>query len=246
MSTTVPTSADAAPAPIEPRPMGLAARAINVLFAPRQAYEAVVARPRIVGVLVLVIAVIATAQFVFLSTDVGQNALLDQQLGYLKAFNVNITDAMVQQMESRMANARYTTAASLVVFVPLMIAIMSGLLLAIFTVISGTGASFKQMYAIVAHSYVIGAVQQVFSLPINYVRGEMTSPTSMAVFFPMLDDQGFAHYLLGAIDLFYLWSIFSVAIGVAVLYKRPTGGVAAVLLGIYAVIAIAIAGWRAL
>ena len=59
MSTTVPTSADAAPAPIEPRPMGLAARAINVLFAPRQAYDAVVARPRIVGVLVLVIAVIA-------------------------------------------------------------------------------------------------------------------------------------------------------------------------------------------
>lgn len=246
MSITVPTSTTSIPAPAEPRPMGLLSRAMNVVFAPRQAYEAVVARPRILGVLVLVIAIIAVAQFAFLSTEVGQNATLDQQLGYLKAFNVNITDAMVQQLESRMAYARYTTAASLAVFVPITVAVMSGLLLAIFTVVSGTGANYRQMYSIVAHSYVIGAVQQVFSLPVMYLRGDMMSPTSMAVFFPMLDEQGFAHYLLGAIDLFYLWSTFNVAVGVAVLYKRPTGGVAAILFGIYAVIAILIAGWRAL
>lgn len=246
MSTTVPSASESLPTAAEPRPMGLAARAINVLFAPRQAYEAVVARPRILGILIVVIAVIAAAQFVFLSTEVGQNALLDQQLGYLKVFNVNITDTMVRQMEARITTARYTTAASLAVFVPLAAAILSGLLLAIFTVVTGGGATYRQMYAVVAHSQVIGAVQQAFSLPIMYMRGEMTSPTSLAVFFPTLDDQGFAHYLLGAIDLFYVWTIFNVAIGVAVLYKRPTGGVAAILFGIYAVFALAIAGWRAL
>jgi hypothetical protein len=73
----------------------------------------------------------------------------------------------------------------------------------------------------------------------------MSSPTKLAVFFPTLDDMGFAYYLLSALDLFYFWSLINLSIGVAVLYKRRTGPVAAVLLGIYAVIAVIIASVRA-
>ena len=79
-----------------------------------------------------------------------------------------------------------------------------------------------------------------------YARGEMASPTALAVFLPMLSEDGFLHHLLSAIDLFYLWSIINVSIGIAVVYKRRTGGVAAVLLGIYGFFAILYAGWRAL
>jgi hypothetical protein len=92
---------------------------------------------------------------------------------------------------------------------------------------------------------IIGGLQQLFSLPIMYGRGDMASPTKLSVFFPTLDEMGFFTYLLSAIDLFIIWSTINVAIGVAVLYKRQTGPVAAVLLGIYAVIAVIIAAWRA-
>jgi hypothetical protein len=227
------------------RDMGLMSRIINVFVAPRTAYEAVAARPRVLGVMAVVLTVMISAQFIFLSTEVGQNAALDQQIGAMKAFGVNVTDEMVQQMETRMAYAPYTGSASLLVFVPLIAAAMAGLLLAIFTVVTGGGASYKQMFAVVAHSQLIGALQQVFTLPIAYAREEIVSPTRLAVFFPMLDDMGFAYYLLSAIDLFYIWSTINVAIGVAVLYKRRTGPIAAVLLGIYAVIAVIIAAVRA-
>ena len=78
-----------------------------------------------------------------------------------------------------------------------------------------------------------------------YGRGEMVSPTKLSVFFPMLSETSFFTYLLSAIDLFYLWSLINVSIGVAVLYKRSTGPVVAVLLGIYALIAVIIAAVRA-
>jgi hypothetical protein len=226
-------------------PMGLAARVVNVFLAPRAAYTAVAARPRALGVLLLAIVIIAAAQFVFLSTEAGRAATMDQQLSAVRAFGVTVTDQMVQQMQSRMAYARYTSSISIAVILPIIAAVMAGLVLMIFTAIMGGGATYKQVFAVVAHSQMIGVLQQLFTLPIAYARQEIVSPTRLAVFFPMLSDQGFLYYLLSAIDLFYLWSFVNLAIGIAVLYKRRTGPVAGVLLGLYALFAVLYAAWRA-
>ena len=225
-------------------PMGLAARLFNVVLAPRQAYEAVAARPRAFGALAVVLVVMIGAQFSFLSTKVGQDAAIEQQLSTMKSLGVNVTEQMAQQMEAGAGRAPYFSAVSLLIFVPVVVAAEAGLLLAIFTVVAGGGATFKQLFAVVAHSAVIGALAQVFSFPIMYMQGQMSSPTRLAVFFPMLSDMGFAYYLLAAIDLFYIWSCINVAIGLGVLYGRRTGPIATLLLGIYAVIALIIATVR--
>jgi hypothetical protein len=238
MTETVSTPDDAPKA-------GLVTRLIGVVFSPRDAYTAVAANPRWLGAMVLCGLVYIAAQAIFLSTAVGQNASLDQQLSVMKTLGITVTDQMVQQMQSRLAYAPYSAAAGIVVFLPLFCAVVAGLLLAVFTAILGGGATFRQVYAVVAHSLVIGAIQQVFTFPIMYARGDMASPTKLSVFFPTLDEMGFATYLLSAIDLFYIWSLINTSIGVAVLYKRRTGSVAAVLLGIYAVIAVIYAAVRA-
>jgi len=223
----------------------LASRLIGVVLSPRTAYSAVAARPRWLGALLVCGLIYIGAQFTFLSTEVGQNAALDQQLSVLKTFGMTITNEMLQQMQSRMAYAPYTTAASLVVMLPLICAGVAGILLAVFTAILGGGATYRQVFAVVAHSMIIGAIQQLFSLPIMYARADMTSPTRLSVFAPSLDEMGFFTYLLSAIDLFIIWSLINTSIGIAVLYKRRTGPVAAVLLGIYAVVAVIIAAVRA-
>jgi hypothetical protein len=225
-------------------PMGLAARLFNVVLSPRRAYEAIAARPRAFGALIVVLLIMIAAQSTFLSTRVGQNAAIEQQLSTMKSLGINVTDQMAQQMAAGAGRAPYFSAVSLLVFVPLFVAAEAGILLAIFTVVAGGGATFRQVFAVIAHSAIIGALAQVFSFPIMYLQGQMSSPTRLAVFFPMLDDMGFAYYLLAAIDLFYIWATINVAIGIAVVYKRHTGPVAALLLGIYAVIAVIIATVR--
>jgi hypothetical protein len=57
----------------------------------------------------------------------------------------------------------------------------------------------------------------------------------------MFDDKSFVGKLAGAIDIFLIWYVIVLAIGLAVLYRRKTQPIAITLLGIYAVIAIAIA-----
>src|SRR5688500_881693 len=50
---------------------------------------------------------------------------------------------------------------------------------------------FKQAFAIVAHAEIVIALQQLFILPLNYVRETMSSATTLAVFVPMLDETSF-------------------------------------------------------
>ena len=62
--------------------------------------------------------------------------------------------------------------------------------------------------------------------------GGMASAT-LSVFVPMVEETSFIARFLGAIDLFWIWWCVSVAIGVGVLFKRKTGGIAMTFLGIY-------------
>jgi len=67
---------------------------------------------------------------------------------------------------------------------------------------------------------------------------------SLAVFVPLLDENSFPARLLGSIDLFLIWWMISLAIGLGVLYKRRTAPIATTMLVTYGVMGLAIAAVR--
>jgi hypothetical protein len=69
----------------------------------------------------------------------------------------------------------------------------------------------------------------------------MTSATNLSVLLPMIDEKSFMGRLLGMIDLFMVWYVLVLAIGLGVLYRRRTQPVAIGLFAVYAVIAVAVA-----
>jgi hypothetical protein len=231
------------PAPAEAS-KGLLARVIGVFVSPRATYAHVAARPRWFGALALSTVVVAGGFFIFLSTEVGRQAVLDQQEQFLESFGVKMSDAQQAQMESRVDYARYTTAAGQLIGIPLVAVIIAGIMLGVFNALLGGDATFKQVFAIVAHSTLITALQQVFALPLDYVRETMSSPTSLGVFAPFLEENSFLARLLGAIDLFQIWGIVSLAIGLGVLYKRRTAPITTTMFIVYFVIVAAVAAIR--
>src|SRR5262249_46455041 len=112
---------------------------------------------------------------------------------------------------------------------------------AVFNAVMGGDAPFKTVFAVVAHSSVVLMVQPFLVLPLNYARETMSSATNLAVFAPFLDEASFVSRLLGGIDLFLIWWIVNLAIGLGVLYKRRTGPIATSLLAVYVCIALVIA-----
>ena len=227
-----------------PAPANLLSRFIGVVFSPRATFLGIVAAPRWIGMLVLIAVFMSLATFLFLSTEVGRQALLDQQVSTMESFGMTVTDEVYSQMEGRLSFAQYTGSIVQFFTLPIMYVIIAGILFAVFSAAMGGEAAFKQVFTVVVHSGAVSVVQQLFVLPLNYVRESMSSPTNIAALLPMVPEGSFLAYLLGAIDIFVIWWVMVLAIGLAVLYRRRTQPVAVTLLVIYAVIAVAIAGVR--
>jgi len=235
--TELPSTA----APAEAAPKGLFSRITGVFFAPRATYAAVAARPSWFGVLAVTTVIIAGGYFALLSTEVGKQAAFDQQTQVLESFGVQLNDAAYDRIEASIESARFTTSASQLIAIPVVLAILAGILLGIFNALLGGDATFKQVFAILAHASVITALQTAFSIPLDYARETLSSPTTLLVLAPFIDDASFAGRLLGSLDLFQIWGTLSIAIGLGVLYKRRTTPIAVSLFAVYFVIVAAVA-----
>jgi len=230
--------------PASPAARGLATRVFGVLTSPRATYADVAAHPRWLGVLIVVLATTIASSSWLLSTEVGQRAVIDQQLQTLEGFGRTVSDAQYQQMERMAPYSVYVAAAGQIIFLPLVTLTIAGIAIAIFNGALGADASFRQVFAVVSFSSVVTGLRALFSTPLNYARESLSSPTTLAAVLPFFEDNTFAARLLGAIDLFLIWWIVSLAIGLGVLYKRRTAPIATAFLLVYGAIAVTIAAVR--
>jgi hypothetical protein len=222
----------------------LAARVIGVLTSPRATYADVAAHPRWLGVLIVVLATTIASSSLLLSTEVGQRAVIDQQLQTLEGFGRTVSDAQLQQMQRMAPYSVYFAAVSQIIFLPLVTLTIAGIVIAIFNGALGADARFRQVFAVVSFSSVVTALRALFSTPLNYARESLSSPTTLTALLPFFEDNTFAARLLGSIDLFLIWWIVNLAIGLGVLYKRRTAPIATAFLVVYGAIALTIAAVR--
>jgi hypothetical protein len=94
------------------------------------------------------------------------------------------------------------------------------------------------VFAVVVHTGPIGILAQLFTIPLNYLRESMSSSTSLAVMLPMLEANSFGAKLAAWVDLFVIWQLVVLAIGLGVLYRRRAQPLAVAVLSLYFVIAL--------
>lgn len=222
-------------------PVGVCARFVGVLFAPRETFAGVAAEPRWFGILALTVLVAVACAFGFLSTETGRQALLDAEVNRLESFGFQVTDELYQRMEQRLFLAQYAVSFGAIVYLPVMYLIATGILALVFGSMLGGEASFRQVFAVVAHGGAIATLERVFVTPLNYVRESMDNATNLAVFLPMLDESSLVARMLGTIDVFVVWQVVVVSIGLGVLYRRTIRPIATSLLAAYGVVALAVA-----
>ena len=234
--------------PTTPALPGLFSRAIGIITAPTPTYEHVVRKPKVAGILFLVSVIIGLAQGLPQLTERGRAAALELQVQQMERFGVKVTDQVYQQMEqrSRSSISAISTIVGTVVFMPFVVVIMTLLLWVVFNVILGGTTTFKHVMAVVAHAQVIPAVGVLFAAPIMYARGVMSNGVAnLGALLPMLDETSFLAKFLGMVDLFTIWWVFVLSIGLATLYKKKVGSIATGLFVFYGIIALTIAYFMA-
>jgi hypothetical protein len=230
-------AAESAPAPAKSLP----ARFAGILFAPRATYADVAAHPRWLGVFLAIVLITGSAATALMSTEIGRNAILDQQIAQQESFGRKLTQDQIDRLEQISSYYVYFTAPLQIVGLGIGCLVISGIAFAVFNAILGADATFKQVFAVVAHSGVILAVLSLFTTPLSYVRESVSSATNLAVFLPFLDEGTFVARLLGSIDLIFIWWMLSLAIGLGVLYRRRTAPIAVTMLALYVAIGVVIA-----
>src|SRR5207247_10966501 len=123
------------------------------LFAATGATDAyVAARPRWFGALALSTVVVGGGFFILLSSEVGKQAVLDQQTQLIESFRIKLNDQAYDRIEAGIDRARYTTSIGQLIGIPLVAVIIAGIMLAIFNALLGGDATFKPVFPIVADS----------------------------------------------------------------------------------------------
>jgi hypothetical protein len=235
--TTPPIAVGATP----PAPKNLLARFIGVITSPRETFASIAAHPKWLGILALSAVVIALFAALPLTTEAGRHAAIEQQVQQMQSFGMTVSDQMYEQFEKRSATMPYTAGLGALVISPIIALIFSGILFAVFNAALGGEASFKQVFSVYLHAGAISVLSAVFSGVVNYFQGAMGSVANLGKLLPMLPENSFAGRLLGMVDVFLIWYIVVLAIGLAVLYRRRTQPIAVSLLSVYAVIAIVVA-----
>jgi hypothetical protein len=234
--TTPPITAASAPAS-----KNLLARFIGVLTSPRDTFASVAASPKWFGMLALTAVIVAIFAALPLTTEAGRQTAIDQSVTQMQSFGMTVSDQMYEALEKGAGRMPYTTGISMLVGIPIIGLIFAGILFAIFNAALGGEASFKQVFSVYAHAGVISAISAAFSGVVNYFRGSMGSVANLGALLPMLSEKSFAGLLLGMVDVFLIWYLVVLAMGLAVLYRRRTQPIAISLLSVYAVIAIVVA-----
>lgn len=223
-------------------PQNLVGRALGVVTAPWATFRRLIQAPRVLDMLALTSLLVALCLFLFLNTEVGRQAWVDESVRQQENWGGQpVSDADYERMQQWARYAQYVGAVQGLVGVPLVTLVLSGILFAVFNGIMGGSASFKQLFSVVTHAGVVSTLGQLFIWPLNYARGSMSSATNLGVFFPMLEEDSFAARMLGTVDLFVLWWLFVLAVGLGVLYRRKPRAVFTAFLAVYPMIAIGIA-----
>jgi hypothetical protein len=244
--TETPTT-DTPDASTPPLP-GLLARAIGVITTPGATLAQVARTPKVAGMLFLVAVLIGVAQGLPQFTERGRAAALEMQVQQMETFGMEVTDEVYQQMAQRSQSnlTGYIAIVSVIIVLPIGAVIITALLWVVFNTVLGGTASFKHVMAIVVHSQVISVLGALFAAPIMYARGVMSSGVAnLGALLPMLDETSFLAKLLGMIDLFAIWWVMVLAIGLAALYKKKAGSIATGLFVFYGLIALVIAFFTA-
>jgi hypothetical protein len=183
---------------------------------------------------------------VVLETEVGQLALLDRLERLALAFGRDVDDATYAELVRASEHGTAYAIGASALAIPLLAVLVSLAVWAVCRKPSGGRASFRQVLAVVAHAGVILALRQVIAAPLTYARETLASPMTLNVLAPSLDEGSPVARFLASCDVFVIWWVTVLAIGVAVLYQRPGRRMALKFLVAYSGASAAAAGVMAL
>ena len=219
---------------------GVIRRVAGIIFRPHAILAELVTRPAWMATWVFILIVWAAVGGWLLSTDIGQQALVDERVRVVEAFGGKVSDQAYDAMLTSPPWSVYVTSGGRLLLTPVATLAAAVTLWAVARR-DGAHARFVQALAVVVHTSIVLLLGQLVATPLHYVRESLTSPLNLAAVLPLMEEGSFQARLFGTLDLFALWWAGLLAAGLDALTGRGVGRyLTAILIG-YAGVAVAVA-----
>lgn len=195
-------------------------RVLGVLARPRATMDEIVRYPVFITTWVLVLLAVAVCGGLLLSTEVGRQALVDERVRVTEALGQRVDDAEYARLQANPPVSVYLTSGGRLLLTP-PVTLLVALGVMVLARAGGATTSFVTALAIAVHASVVLALQQIVATPFHYVQESLTSPTTVAGLLRVFDEGSWPARLFGTIDVFGLWWIWLLSLGLAAAAGRP-------------------------
>ncbi|MBZ5535849.1 MAG: YIP1 family protein [Acidobacteriia bacterium] len=209
--STSPVSAEPTKSPLE--------RIIGVFFSPKATFEDINRKPDWIVPLVLLLVLGVVAVYVyFLKVDVG-GLMLDQ------IQRAGQPEPPEDRLNSIVKVTKIFYYAGAIVLTPVIALISSGILFAVTNFIFGAETTFKKVFSVRLYADMVFALRTLLAIPVLFVRQptELGDPSdvvlsNLAWLFP--SENKIAHAFGKTLDLFWVWYIIVLGIGLVAVSKK--------------------------
>ncbi len=209
--------------------MGELGRLTNVFFEPGRAFADIAARPRPWAPLVLSV-LIALVFMTAFSQRVGWDRFARQTIESAPQMQNMPPEQRERVVATQLKVMPVMGYVGAVLGTPVTALIVAGVLLLMFKVFMGAGITFKQMFGITAYSFLPGVVGALTALVVMFLKDpdefNLQNPTAfnLGAFFNPESTAKWKIAMGTSIDLFTIWIILLLAIGVSTAARRMSFG----------------------
>lgn len=199
--------------------MNLIARLIGVFTEPKRTFQALAEKPDFILPLIIVMLAAFLSTLAALPIIQRDSAEIARERMFERGMTQEQVDAFAEQQEKIGAVSSLAGAPFSSLFITF---VASGLLLFAGNVVMGGNANYKQMLCVFSYASLIGIISFAVRAVLMLSKDSIWVYTSLAALFPPDMKNDLIFRIAGIFDIFVIWKIIVVAIGMGVMYKVET------------------------
>jgi hypothetical protein len=207
--------------------MGFVARISGIFFEPRKVFNFLNLKPSwfFAFLLILLIGVVLA------EITLPQNLLLQKQI-VSQSPRISSTPGVLDKMTEITTGKRISTIVSEIIKVFIGLMLLTSFVYFLCNIILGGDSSYKRVLSVVTYTSFVPTLGAILKTPLILAKNSADIQTSLALLMPGGDFTKIRYMLLGALEIFSIWQIILIALGVTVLYKfSMTKAIVATLIG---------------
>jgi hypothetical protein len=198
--------------------MGGLSKVVNIFFEPRKVFESLKIKPTWL-VPVIIVAVLGMGFFYYTFPYI-----MNEQVQNIRD-NDRIPEEHKERIIERIKEAEHppiwqmaiAPAGTLVYVV-----IVAAVLFFVFNVLMGGDSGFRRVFSVFCYSSLVAIPSMIVKFPLVMMKGNVNVQTSLGLLLSPEAKGSFLHSVLSSLDIFNLWQVILVSIGLGVMYKFST------------------------